>query len=105
MARQGQKTYDGPNPDLGNNPKQHFRLLGFFDRFSNRFDVPQDYAVPNTPVLGAGNHYTRQLNLFAPNIVVPNTATIVGITGDGSNLFGQLNSIPLIDLNNAAPGN
>lgn len=103
--RQPQKVYSGPNPDIGNNPKQTYGLQGFFDRFSNRLDVPTSYAVPTKPILGGGNHYSRQLNSYAPQIVAPQLVTNVGITGDGSNLFGQLTSLPLIDQNNSAPGN
>ena len=98
-------TFDGPNPDIGNDPVSAYRWTPLYGRFSNGFAVPDAYTVPAIPINAGGNHYTRQLNLFAPQIVAPQLVTNVGIAGDGSSLTGQLTSLPLIDVNNAAPGN
>lgn len=97
--------FSGPNSHIGTNPNAKYKRLPTFNRFSNRFDVPDNYGVPTKPLLAAGNSVQRQLHSTAPQIVGPQTIIPVGITGDGSNLSGMLTAIPLIDLNNAAPGN
>lgn len=98
-------TYDTNNAWIGNNPNASYGQLDIFDRFSNFRALYGPYLVPTKPILGAGNSVMRQLHPTAPQIVGPQTITPVSITGDGSNLYGQFAVTPLIDLNNAAPGN
>jgi hypothetical protein len=98
-------TYDASNQWIGNNPAAQYAQYNNFDRFSNNRALYGPYYWQPTPILGGGNSVIRQLALTAPQIAAPQLITPVAITGDGSNLFAQFGVTPLIDLNNAAPGN
>jgi len=98
-------NHAGPNKVIGANPNMAYVETPLWGRFTNGYDVPNSYAVPEHQIWAGGNPVQRQMHPTAPQIVAPQTAVTVAIQGDGSQLTGILVQTPLIDLNNQAPGN
>lgn len=87
----------GGNAPAGNGLYNWVRM-----RLWSPFNVQQvafaSEATPALDITGGGQHYTRQMRPLSAQAVEYQQVTIVGITGNGADLTGQLAMLPLIDV-------
>lgn len=71
-----------------------------FGHYNNGYSVFGPYERPILDATGGGQLYTRQLPPYHGNTIYTQTNTPVAITGDGSELTGSLQVLPLVNVTN-----
>lgn len=69
----------------------------------NRIVGPWRY--PFTDLFGGGRPVARQMRSVVAQVVSKQQIVPIGITGNGAMLTGQVSLLPLLELNQQAPGN
>jgi len=86
-------------------PRNNFGRARLFGMFSDGFTVFGPYRRPIQPAAGGGQLYRRNLNPIAPNYVFPQQWTPVSVTGRGSELTGQFDTLGLVNVTTNSGGN
>ena len=74
-----------------------------FGHYQVGYNVFGPYERPILDATGGGDLYARQLPPYHPNSVVQQGFTPVGIAGDGAELHGSFNVLPLVNVSQPGP--
>ena len=85
-------------PPIEPNVVYDYSRRPLYGHYSNGFNVFGPYERPVLDATGGGQLYARQLSPLHPNIVQPQAYTPVGIAGDGAELHGTYQVMPLVNV-------